>query len=250
MRKEERTKAIASLMFLKENREHLVKARMCMDGQKQRGDWTKQDTSSPTMSTEAVFITAVVPVLKYQVLSSDKDITMIPKGRPAELVQVVSNLYRKYKSVDRKGTAIIFVKMQKSIYRLLRSALLLYKKLVANRGSIKFKFDPYDPCVANKEVNGTQMAVCLHKEDLKVSHVDPTENTRFGDWLSETYGVTVAAHQGAVHDHQGMIFDFSVKGKVMINMIKYIKNIITNFPEEIVAIRMSPAADHLFTVRD
>ncbi len=32
--KEERTKAIASLMFLKEKRDHLVKARMCAHGQK------------------------------------------------------------------------------------------------------------------------------------------------------------------------------------------------------------------------
>ena len=30
--KEERTKAVASLMFLKEKRDHLVKARMCADG--------------------------------------------------------------------------------------------------------------------------------------------------------------------------------------------------------------------------
>ncbi len=31
--KEERTKAVASLMFLKEKRDHLVKARMCTNGQ-------------------------------------------------------------------------------------------------------------------------------------------------------------------------------------------------------------------------
>jgi hypothetical protein len=36
--KEERTKAVASLMFLKEKRDHLVKARMCTVRQKQRGD--------------------------------------------------------------------------------------------------------------------------------------------------------------------------------------------------------------------
>ena len=47
-----------------------------------------------------------------------------------------------------------------------------------------------------------------------------------------------------------MILDFSQEGKVMVNMIEYIKNIIANFPEEIVATRMAPAADHLFTVRD
>ncbi len=47
-----------------------------------------------------------------------------------------------------------------------------------------------------------------------------------------------------------MIFDFSKEGKVMVNMIEYIKTIIGNFPEEIITTRVSPAADHLFTVRD
>jgi hypothetical protein len=83
-----------------------------------------------------------------------------------------------------------------------------------------------------------------------VSHVDPRENKRFRDWLSETYGVMVVAHQGAVHDYLGMIFDFSTKRKVMTNMVEYIKNIITDFPEEIMAIRTSPATDHLFMVKD
>ncbi len=44
-----------------------------------------------------------------------------------------------------------------------------------------------------------------------MSHVDPQKNTRFGDWLSETHGMMVMAHQGAVHDYLGMIFNFSVK---------------------------------------
>jgi hypothetical protein len=47
-----------------------------------------------------------------------------------------------------------------------------------------------------------------------------------------------------------MIFDFSPKGKVMVTMMEHIKNIIKDFPEEIVGTKTSPAADHLFTVRD
>ncbi len=60
----------------------------------------------------------------------------------------------------------------------------------------------------------------------------------------------MATHRGKVHDYLGMIFDFSEKGKVMVNMIEYIKTIINDFPEEIIETRASPAADHLFTVRD
>jgi hypothetical protein len=52
--KEERAKALTLLMFLKEKREESVKARMCTNGRKQRGDWAKQDTTLPTISTEVV----------------------------------------------------------------------------------------------------------------------------------------------------------------------------------------------------
>jgi hypothetical protein len=97
------------------------------------------------LPTEAVFITAVVNAYEGHDLTcfdipgsflhadSDKDITMILKGRLAELmVQVAPNLYRKYISVDRKRMAMLYIKMQKAIYELLRSALLFYKKLVAD----------------------------------------------------------------------------------------------------------------------
>jgi hypothetical protein len=59
--KEERTKALSLLMFLKEKRDQSVKAQMCADSQKPRGD---QKTTLPTISTEAVFITAVIDAHK------------------------------------------------------------------------------------------------------------------------------------------------------------------------------------------
>ncbi len=51
----------------------------------------------------------------------------------------------------------------------------------------------------------------------------------------------MATHQGKVHDYLGMIFDFLPKGKVMVTMIEYIKNIIKDFPEEIVGTKTSVA---------
>ncbi len=105
---------------------------------------------------------------------------------------------------------------------------------------------PYDPCVTNKTINGAQMTICWHVDDLKVSHVDQDEVTKFGRWLSETYGVAVAEHRRKVHDYLGMILDFTMDGHVIINMTKYIKTILTNFPEEIIMTKTTPAADHLF----
>jgi hypothetical protein len=65
-----------------------------------------------------------------------------------------------------------------------------------------------------------------------------------------TYGVSVATRQGKVHNYLKMIFNFIEKEKVAINMIKYIKNIISDFPEEVTAVWTSPSADYLFTVQD
>jgi hypothetical protein len=60
--------------------------------------------------------------------------------------------------------------------------------------------------------------------------------------------VSGATHPGIEHDYHGMIFDFSKNGKVMVNMIEYIKNIVADLPEEITATKTSPAADHIFEV--
>ncbi len=49
---------------------------------------------------------------------------------------------------------------KKALYGLLRSALLFYRKLVANLESDGFVLNPYDLCVGNKVVNRKQMTVC------------------------------------------------------------------------------------------
>ena len=91
--KKERAKALALLMFPKEKRDESVTARMCANGRKQRRDWTKQDTTLPTLSTELVFITVVIEAHEERDVAcfnipgaflhanSDKDITKVLKGR-------------------------------------------------------------------------------------------------------------------------------------------------------------------------
>jgi hypothetical protein len=87
-------KALSLFMFLKEKRDSLAKVHMCADGQKHKdGTWSKQETTSPTVATESVFITAVVDAHEGRDVAyfhipgaflhaeSDEDITMVLKGR-------------------------------------------------------------------------------------------------------------------------------------------------------------------------
>ena len=56
-------------------------------------------------------------------------------------------------------------------------------------------------------------------------------------------------HRGKVHNYLGMDLDLSTPKTLKIGMIKYIKKIHEDFPEEIKLAADTPAAEHLFTVR-
>ena len=111
------------------------------------------------------------------------------------------------------------------------------------------KINPYDPCVFNKEVNGNQLTVTLHVDDLKISHVDSFEVTKLIRYLEKIYG-KVVVHRGKVHDYLGMDLDFSDEGYLQVGMFKYTDNLIDEFPEELGATAKTPASDNLFKVRD
>ncbi len=60
----------------------------------------------------------------------DEEVIMVLKGDLADMiVQIAPEIYRKYIAVDRKGTKMLYVKLQKALYGLMRASLLFYRKL-------------------------------------------------------------------------------------------------------------------------
>jgi len=57
---EQQRKALAYLMFLKEKRDGSIKGRGRADGRKQRGWMDKEDTSSPTVSIQALILSCMI----------------------------------------------------------------------------------------------------------------------------------------------------------------------------------------------
>ena len=53
---------------------------------------------------------------------------------------------------------------------MLKSALLFYQKLKGDLEGVGFQINPYDPCVANKMIDGEQMTIIWYVDDLKASH--------------------------------------------------------------------------------
>ena len=139
-----------------------------------------------------------------------KEVILCLKGNLSKLVVIVKpTLYRKYLIHDKKVTAIMYVTMNKSLYGLLDTALVFYKKLVADLKAYGFKVNPYDPCVSNMDINGSQMTVFWHVDDLKVSHKVPFEVTKFSTDMSGIYGEKMTVTQVLVHEYLGMVLDLS-----------------------------------------
>ncbi len=63
-----------------------------------------------------------------------------------------------------------------------------------------------------------------------ISHVGVTAINEFLWELKAIYGDSLAESMGKQHNYLGMIFDFSSKNEVQINMSQYVSNIIKDFP--------------------
>ena len=74
-----------------------------------------------------------------------------------------------------------------SLYGIMKAALLFYINFVENLESAGFQLNPYDPCVENKIVDGAQLTVVWHVDDIKASHIYGGVVTRMVAWLKKTY---------------------------------------------------------------
>ena len=187
--------SLALLMLLKENRYGSIKRLGVADGIKQWEKIKPKDATSPTLLTEAVMLTATIDALEQQdlavayipgkYLSTDMDdeVHVVFRGTLAEMMAMAyPTLYRPFVSYET-GNPVLYVQLQKVLYGCLKSALLFYENLVGDLEAYGFKINPYDPCVANKMIDGKQLTVCWHMYDLKMSCVDANEVKKKIRWL-------------------------------------------------------------------
>ena len=122
---------------------------------------------------------------------------------------------------------MLYVLVSKALYGMLRAALLFYRKLRRDLEEMGFEVNPYDPCVANRDVNGAQCTVVWHVDDLKVSHRDESVVTYFASELAKRNRGKFKIKRGKVFDYLGMDLDFgSVPGVLIISMNKYLQEVL------------------------
>jgi hypothetical protein len=107
-------------------------------------------------------------------------------GMLAELmVKTNPRLYRKY-IVLEKGRSILYLQLQKALYGMMKSAL-------------GFQINPYNPCIVNKMVDGLQMTIRWHVDDLMISHLKHEEIMQVVQQIKDIYGDNLKKNVGTCH---------------------------------------------------
>ena len=257
----ERCDALPYLMFLKQKRSGKIKGRGCADGRRQRLYKTKEETSSPTAMTESVFLTAAIDALEQRTVVTldipgafmqtdvDEVIHIRLQGPMVELLCQVNSKYQDYVAQER-GKPALYARLKKALYGTVQGSYLFWVDLSTELERLGFEVNPYDWCVANKTVNGKQVTVTWHVDDLKISSVDGALIDELITSLDARFGKMkpLTVTRGPVHEYLGMILDYSTPGAVAISMQKYIEELLNEVPEDMKGVSMTPAADNLFEV--
>ena len=143
--KEEKKDAITLLIFLAKKRGGRIKVIACADGRGQRVKFEKEDAAYPKFAIEIIFITSVIDAHEgcdvaiiyipgaFLHADSYEHIIMVFKGKLTLLMcNVEPKLYMKNIIFDKGGKPVLYFKMLKAIYGLLKGAFLFYHKLVKN----------------------------------------------------------------------------------------------------------------------
>jgi hypothetical protein len=120
----------------------------------------------------------------------DKDVIMVLKGKLAEImIQIAMEVYRRYVTVDRMGTKVLYIKLQKTLYGLMRASLLFYQTLRKECKKYRLVVNPHNPCVANMTTKGgKQCTMVWHVDDLMASCEDNFELTKISCYIGNLYG--------------------------------------------------------------
>ena len=104
------------------------------------------------------------------------------------LLQIDSEMYKDYVMME-KGEQVMYMDLLKALYGTLHAACLFWQKLSKQLIDVwGFTPNKYDDCVVNKTINGHQMTVVWHVDDLKVSHIEVKEADKFIRQMEEVFG--------------------------------------------------------------
>ena len=223
----------------------------------------KDEAASPTASAEAIMLTAMIgsheqrdtlvadvpnAFIQAQLPNTDKPgerVIMKITGVLVDLlVMIAPEVYGPYVTFDKNGKKALYAQAIRALYGMLIAALLWCKQFRTDLEGIGFKFNPYDICVANRQIEDSQQTARFHVDDLWSSHINPKVNGQFLKWLNDMYGShgEVKADRSKYFDYLGVHYDISEPGMLKLDMAQYMTNMVEEFPENLTGTSEAHAA--------
>ena len=252
-------------MFLKMKQDGIVKGWGCADGRKQHTYIKKNESISPTVATESLFISCIIYAKERCKIATveipgaflqadiDEIVHVRFEGILAELLTNIDpTLYLKY-FVKERGETVLYDALEHPLYGTLRASLLLWRKLTGILLDNGYKINPYDWCVTNKIIDGKQCTILWHVDDLKLSHVsDSVIDTKVEiiDKVFATKEAPLTVRRGTKNDYLGITLNYSKDRKVSIKMFDYIDGFLKDIPESLKGDIPTGDPNNLFEVGD
>jgi hypothetical protein len=156
--------ALRVINLIKEKCCGKLKGRTCADRRSHQGMYDKQQTTSPTISTDAFMISLMIDSLENRdvatadvtgaYLHADMDEFVLPKltGDTVDIMCKANKNYLPFVSQEHGKQVLYYLQLLKALYGCVRSALLWYERFSSTLQQMSFKLNQYDMCVANKTI--------------------------------------------------------------------------------------------------
>lgn len=261
---EMKRKALRAVNLIKEKRTLELKGRCCADGSKQKQYLAADESiSSPTLLLEGLLTSLMIDVAEgRQIAISDiagaflhpemkcKDGIALMKLE-GQFVDIMCEVNPEFRStvIYENGKKVLYMELKRSIYGCIEAAMLWYQMYTEVLEGMGFEINPYDMCVANKIINGSQCTICFYVDDNKISHVDVNIIKDVISELEKHFG-PMTTTLGDEFNFIGMNICVNRELKTFsIEMKDMIKKAIDSFGEELDTDAASPATKHLLNVK-
>ncbi len=178
--------ALSYLMFLKRKRTGKVKACGCADGRPMREYISKEETSSPTVSTYALFCHCIIAAIeRCTVYTCDICGAFLQSPWPEDkltylrftrlMVDMICKIdpkYKKYVVKTFSGRKILYGKLTRGVYGTTIGAALWFDKLTGHLHDWGYRSNPYDACTWNQVIDGKQYTLQFYVDDIIILHAN------------------------------------------------------------------------------
>ena len=165
-----------------------------------------------------------------------------------KLIEIDKEMYEPYVLIEQ-GERVLYLELLKQLYGTVKAAQLFWerlaKHLVTDWG---FTLNPYDQCVANKMINGSQCTIVWHMDDLKISYVQEEVVNNIVKWLNKEFGSgdPMMVFEGKIHHYLGLTLDYTTPGMLKVDMTGYVDGVLEEVPQDMMGTTNAPAASYLF----